>query len=49
MEELKIGADVLVKAKVIQIIFDEKGKHYKIIINNDRYNATTIDPKDIVE
>lgn len=49
MEEVKIGDEVLVRAKVKEIIFDEKGKHYKIVINNDFMNSTKIDPKDIVE
>ena len=49
MKDLKIGDEVLVKAKIRKIIFDEKGKHYQIVINGDTMNATNIDPKDVIE
>jgi len=49
VEEVKIGDVVTIKAVVRKIIFDEKGKHYQVVIKGDTFNATTIEPEDIVE
>jgi hypothetical protein len=48
MEEIKIGDTVLVYAVIKEIIYDEKGKHYKVVINNDGMNANRVDESFII-
>ncbi len=48
MEEIKVGDVIKILAVVTEIIYDKKGKHYKIVINNDGMNANRVDEKDIV-
>lgn len=45
--EANIGDTILVKAVVRRIIYDEKGKHYAIVIKGDTLNTNIINPEDI--
>lgn len=51
MEEVKIGDEILIKAKVVEIRTLEKGKAYKVKVDADyTYNNDMIvEPKHIVE
>lgn len=51
MEEIKIGDSVLIRAKVVEIRVSEKGKAYKVTIDNQYSysNDVLVEPANIVE
>jgi len=53
MEALKVGDEIMVRAKISKIVEDEQGKFYSIKIITTKesfgFNCADINPRDIVE